>query len=366
MLPEGPPRWPPDDAEIRAALDAAWADGSWGRYHGPHGEQLAERLGQMHGVEHVELCCSGTVAVELALHGLGVGPGDEVVLAGYDFGGNFRSIEAVGALPVLVDVHEANWNFDPARLAAAIAPDTRAVIVSHLHGGIVPMRAVCAVAEERGIAVVEDACQAPGSLVEGRLAGTWGDAGVFSFGGSKLLSAGRGGALLTKRDDVRQRVKLFCQRGNHAFPLSELQAAVVLPQLEQLAERNRRRSDAVARLLAALEGQQTVRPLVNDVGQSEPGYYKVGLKFDGAALGGRTRDEFIAAVQAEGVALDAGFRDFAGRSQRRCRHAEPLIESRRAGAEMMVLHHPVLLSPPETIDRVAEAILKVVRAWSTR
>src|SRR5262249_27521235 len=141
-------------------------------------------------------------AVELALRALKVGPGDEVVLAAYDYPGNFLSVHAVGAHPVLVDVELGNWNLGPERLAEAIGPATRAVIASHLHGGLVPMREVMEVAAARGVAVVEDAAQAPGAEVQGRKAGTWGDAGVLSFGGSKLLTAGRGGALLTRRADV--------------------------------------------------------------------------------------------------------------------------------------------------------------------
>src|SRR5256885_2272952 len=128
------------------------------------------------------------------------------------------------------------------RLADAIGPATRAAVVSHLHGGIVPMRQVMQVAAARGVAVVEDAAQAPGAVVQGRKAGTWGDAGVLSFGGSKLLTAGRGGALLTPHADVHQRARLVLNRGNITCPLSELQAAVLLPPLDKLNARNARRA----------------------------------------------------------------------------------------------------------------------------
>ena len=100
VLPEGPPRWPRNHEAVKAALAAAYTDGSWGRYHGPHCERLCELLTQLCGVRHAWLCCSGTIAVELALRGLKIGPGDEVILAAYDFPGHFRAIEAVGARPV--------------------------------------------------------------------------------------------------------------------------------------------------------------------------------------------------------------------------------------------------------------------------
>ncbi len=104
------------------------------------------------------------------------------------------------------------------------------------------MSRVVNIAHEHGLAVIEDACQMPGALIEGRKAGTWGDIGVISFGGSKLLSAGRGGALLTSSPEIKQRVQIYCQRGNHAYPLSELQATVLLPQLERLDQKKSRAS----------------------------------------------------------------------------------------------------------------------------
>lgn len=363
VFPEGPPTWPIEDPDVRAALEQAYADGSWGRYQGPHSLRLIEALAEMFGVEHVGLCCSGTFAVELALRGLKVGPGDEVILAGYDFPGNFRAIEAVGALPVLADVDAANWNLDPARLARARSDKTRALLVSHLHGGLAPMGEIMAFAAEYELAVVEDVCQAPGAMVEGRLAGTWGDVGVLSFGGSKLLTAGRGGAIFTRRADVLQRAKIFCEQGNHAFPLSELQAAVLLPQAAKLAARNLQRLAAVERLWQGLADAPGLRPLINRVANAQPAYYKLGMQYVPEELEGRPRDAFIAAIQAEGVALDQGFRGFALRSPKRCRLADDLSECRRAAVSGLVLHHPLLLMPMEAIDRAATAIGKVIRAF---
>ena len=143
-----PPDWPIPDDDILLALEAAYRDGSWGKYRGPHVERLEARLAAYHEVDFALTCASGTFAVELALRALKVEPDDEVLLAAYDYGGNFLAIHAVGARPVLVDVDPANWNLDVNALAAAVGPATRALIVSHLHGGLVPMRAVMAFAEK--------------------------------------------------------------------------------------------------------------------------------------------------------------------------------------------------------------------------
>lgn len=363
MLPEGPPAWPPRDERVQAALLAAWEDGSWGKYHGGHVTRLENELASMHGVPHALACASGTFAVELALRGLKIGPGDEVALAAYDFGGNFRAIEAVGARPVLVDIEADSFALDLASLEGVRGPALRCVIVSHLHGSLADMQAIRAWCDQHGVALVEDACQTPGATVEGRIAGSWGDVGVLSFGGSKLLTAGRGGAIVTADPHVAQRAKIFCERGNHAFPLSELQAAVLLPQLARLAERNAVRLARVERLLRGIAECADLVGLTLPAPRGAPSFYKLGWRYRPALSDAGARARLIAALQREGVAVDAGFRGFVGRSAARCRRAESLAQAEEASVATVILHHPVLLAGEETIDRVALAVRKVCRAY---
>jgi len=310
-------------------------------------------------VEFAQLCGSGTYAVELGLRALKVVPGDEVILSAYDFPGNFLSIHAVGASPVLIDVEAGNWSLALDRLESAFSSTTRAIIATHLHGGLVPMRELTALAKQRGAAVLEDAAQCPGAIVQGRRAGTWGDAGVVSFGGSKLLSAGRGGALLTPHADVWQRARSHALRGNLVCPLSELQAAVLLPQLTKLDERNRRRAAAVSFLSTAMKDAPGLTPFANRPDLGQPAYYKQGIQFD-EALFGLSRAAFIAAVRAEGIALDEGFpAAHVGRSPRRFRAGSALAEAERAHRGCVVLHHPVLLGSDADLAQIAQAIRKV-------
>jgi dTDP-4-amino-4,6-dideoxygalactose transaminase len=323
---------------------------------------LEQELARHFATPYVIAVCSGTVAVELALRGLRIGPGDEVILAGYDFPGNFRAIEAVGALAVLTDIVPRTWAPDVQQLEAAYGAKVRAVVVSHLHGSLARMDEIRQWAAARGVRVVEDACQAPGATVQGRPAGSWGDVSVLSFGGSKLLTAGRGGAVLTHDAQVRQRIQVYAQRGNEAFPLSEIQAAVLLPQLEKLPMRNTARCQAVRQLLYRLSGVQCLTSVMIDAGTSNASFYKVGWLYDPDALGGHSRHQFLAAVQAEGVAMDEGFRGFFRRSNRRCRIAGTLEASRVASERTVLLHHPVLLQGTEAVDRVALAINKAVSA----
>jgi dTDP-4-amino-4,6-dideoxygalactose transaminase len=359
LRPQGAPDWPFPDEEVLQALQAAYRDGSWGKYHGANVERLEERLAHYHQVPFALTCGSGTFAVETALRASKIGPGDEVLLAAYDYGGNFLSIHAVGATPVLADVDPSNWNVAPQLLRVAIGPATRALIVSHLHGGVVPMRDIMAVAGEHRLSVIEDAAQAPGAVIQGRKAGTWGDIGILSFGGSKLLTAGRGGALLTRNAAIHQRARVVLHRGNHICPLSELQAAVLLPQLDKLDARNAQRLANVRRLMEQLRDVPGLRPFTNPGDDNQPGYYKLGFQFDRVRFG-LARERFVAAIRAEGIAFDEGFRALhIGRSPSRFRQVGELAEAKRAHHGTLVLHHPVLLGSPAEIDEVALAVQKI-------
>ncbi|MFO0965069.1 MAG: aminotransferase class V-fold PLP-dependent enzyme [Gemmataceae bacterium] len=360
VRPQGPPSWPAPDEDVLAALQQAYADGSWGKYHGPAVKALEERLAEYHGVAHAVLCASGTLAVEIALRGFGVIPGREVIMSAYDYPGNFLSVHALGARPVLVDVRPENLALDVALLEEAVSPGASAIVVSHLHGGVVPMRRLMDFAERRRIPVLEDAAQAPGGRVDGRRAGTWGELGVISFGGSKLLSAGRGGAILTNRPDWHQRIRLLLQRGvNHLATISELQATVLLPQLAKLDARNRQRRDSVERLRPRLERIPGLGLLRNEEGEHEPGYYKLGLRLDAARFG-LAREKVVTAMRAEGIALDEGFAALhVGRSPNRYKKVSELDNAAAAQREVMILHHPVLLGSTADLDEIALAFEKV-------
>ncbi|MBX3397835.1 MAG: aminotransferase class V-fold PLP-dependent enzyme [Gemmataceae bacterium] len=354
-FPDGPPPWPPSTDDVRDAVARAMNEGTWGGYHGPHVEELERRLAERYQTPHVLTCSSGTIAVEAALRAVGVGPGDEVVLAAYEYESNFLTVHAIGARPVLVDVSAKNFNLDPARLTGAIGPKTKAILVSHLHGGIVPMDAVSAL----GVPVVEDCAQCPGAAIGPKPCGSFGTVGTLSFGGSKLLAAGRGGALLFQDERAYRRAKLWLHRGVQAWAaLSELQSAVLLPQLERLHADTIQRAAAVLRIA---EERVPGLELFENAPRSMPAYYKVGFRFDPIAFG-LSRDVFLRAARAEGIAFDAGFAALhLGRSPSRFRAAGPLTEAARAGEMVVKLHHPVLLAGNESVEIVARTLANIYR-----
>ena len=359
VRPEGPPLWPPDDPDVTTALHRAADQGAWGRYHGPFCDDLRLLLQQFHHVAHAWLCSSGTAAVELALRGVGVRPGDEVILAAYDFKANFTNVLALGATPVLVDVNSGDWQLDVALVEEAITPQTRAIIATHLHGGRVDCFGLRSVVGDRPIAIIEDACQCPGAWISGRRAGSLGDVGVLSFGGSKLTAAGRGGALLTDNPQIMERVKRHVLRGNDLSPLSELQAAVLIPQWRALDARNAHRAARVRELATAL-GPVPLRMLADLDHQQDSGYYKVGFEYAQQALGPLSRDLFCRAMRAEGIALFPGFRSLHRiHAARRFRTVRRLVVADEVDEKATVLHHPVLLGTPAEMAEIAAAAKKI-------
>lgn len=359
IRPAGPPDWPRADESVQNVLRAMIESGDWGRYHGPHVPELCRRLAEYHSVEHVLVCSSGTSAVELALRGIGVQEGDEVIMAAYDFKANFQNVLHLKAIPVLIDLDPVTRQLDPSRIEAALKAKTRAILVSHLHGGSVAIPEIRKIVAERQISIVEDACQSPGALLNGRRAGTWGDVGVISFGGSKLLTAGRGGAIMASQAEVIERIKRHVLRGNDAYPLSEMQAAVLLPQLAQLDDLNERRRNFVRRLCDAFARIGGLTPLQLPTAEIQPAYYKLGMRYQPQNFGGLARDRFVEAIRAEGIALDAGFRsNHLIHGSRRFRAASDLAEATRADADLITLHHPILLEDEDSLDEIVAAFMK--------
>jgi dTDP-4-amino-4,6-dideoxygalactose transaminase len=269
-----------------------------------------------------------------------------------------------------VDVTANSWALDISQISLAISPQTKAVIASHLHGTLVDIPGLMNVAQQHNLAVVEDACQVTGAVVQGRPAGSWGDVGVHSFGGSKLLTAGRGGAIVTRREDVLQRIKIFSERGNQAFPLSELQAAVLVPQMPKLAERNKVRWENVQRLVRAVRGQSIFLPAILPENGDIPALYKLGwllapsLRAANDPDAEQIRASFVFLLQQRGLPFDAGFRGFAKRTTQRCRVVGELPNARQAANSTLLMHHPILLQPPEVMDQVAAELWEVAEEFS--
>lgn len=346
--------WPISSKEIRESILSVFDSGNWGKYNGEYCELLTSKLAEKLGLPYFRLCSSGTVAVEIALAACGVRASDEVILAGYDFPGNFRAIESLSAIPVLADIQPERWTLDPDSVKNAISERTSAILVSHLHGGIADMESLSQIAQENGIQLIEDVCQCPGAKWKGKLLGTFGNACAFSFGGSKLLSAGRGGAVGTNDESILQRARIYCDRGNDAFPLSELQAAALIPQLNLLGEFAQQRRTAASKLLGRFNEGNGCSTVVLD-SHAEPDFYKFPIRLADPSR----RTGLVQELRAMGISIGEGFHGFMRRSERRCRKPVALDFSAAAAENTLLLHHPCLLS--DQLDPIVTRILDAIR-----
>jgi dTDP-4-amino-4,6-dideoxygalactose transaminase len=213
---------------------------------GPEGAALEREVAEYCGAKHGVACGSGTDALLLALHALGVGPGDEVILPPFTFFATAGAVCRTGATPVFADIDPETFNLDPLRVESKITRHTKAIIAVHLFGQCADMDALSAIAEHYGLPIVEDAAQAIGSDFAGKRTGTLGAIGCFSFYPSKTLGAyGDGGMAITNNADWAKR--MACLRVHGMEPkyyhkmigwnarLDEVQSAILrvkLPHLE--------------------------------------------------------------------------------------------------------------------------------------
>ncbi len=251
---------------------------------------------------HAVGCASGTDALQLACRGLGIGPGDEVIVPAFTFVASALGVTQAGARPVLVDVDARTGLIDPERAREAITPRTRALLPVHLYGQCADMDALGALAREHGLAVIEDAAQAHGARWQGRRAGSMGDAGCFSFYPGKNLGAyGDGGAIVCRDAALAERLQLWRNWGSRRkyhheelglnSRLDTLQAAVLAVKLPRLEAWNRRRRELAGRYDAALVDCPGIEP-TRTAPDSAHHLYVVRTA---------ERDEALAALQAAGI-----------------------------------------------------------------
>lgn len=257
-------------------------------WRGPEGRFVAEfedRFAAHTGRRYVHAVSSGTAANEAALFGVGVGPGDEVIVPPCSFIASSLSAVVLGAIPVFADVDPRTMGLTADALEAAITPRAKAVVVVHLWGQPAEMDSILEVAKRHNLKVIEDCAQAYDAYYHGRMVGTLGDAACYSLQQSKHITSGEGGIVVTDNPDVYERVVLYSNCGmpwyrygikppvpepvggvptrghfsvGHNYRMSELQGAVACAQLEKLPEFNARRRAIVAAIESELAGVEGV------------------------------------------------------------------------------------------------------------
>lgn len=246
--------------EIDAAkkvLESGWLTS--GRVTLKFEDEFAERI----GVRHAIAVSNATAALHLSNVALGIGTGDEVIVPSLTFVATANAVRYTGATPIFADiVGEDNFGIAPEAIRACITSRTKAITVMHYGGYLCDMQAISGIANEHGLAIIEDAAHAPGADLHGKKAGGWGDVACFSFFGNKNLVTGEGGMVVTNRDDLAERIRLLRSHGmtsvtwdrhkghSHSYDVidlgynyrtDEIRSALGLVQLHKLEENNLRR-----------------------------------------------------------------------------------------------------------------------------
>ena len=276
-----------ENAYVTDAVTNAWY-GSHSMYH----ERFETAFADYIGVRHAVSLPSATSGLHLALAGLGIGPGDEVVVPDITWIATSAPIEYVGATPVFADVDRDSWCVSAEALEAVITPRTKAVIVVDLYGNLPDMAAIEGIARRHGIEVIEDAAEAHGSEQGGRKAGSFGAVGVFSFHGSKTMTTGEGGMLVTDRTDLFDRVSTLRDHGRapgdrfffnrevaFKYKMSSMQAALGLAQLERIDELVARKREIFAWYRARLGSNRAITLNAEAPGTKNT-YWMVSAIFD--------------------------------------------------------------------------------------
>jgi dTDP-4-amino-4,6-dideoxygalactose transaminase len=262
------------DDELADAVLETVRSGWWSM--GPRVEEFEREFAAFCGASFAVAVANGTASLHLALLAVGCGPGDEVIVPSLNFVAAANAIVHTGAEPVFCDIIGADeLNLDPGDVAAAVTPRTKAVLALHYAGYPCAMDAIAEIAELHGLVVLEDAAHAPGASFHGRVCGTLGQAGCFSFFSNKNLPVGEGGMIVTGEEEVAKQLRLLRSHGmttltwdrhrGHAsgydvvlagfnYRLDEVRATVGLVQLSRLIEQNEARARIAGRYREALDG----------------------------------------------------------------------------------------------------------------
>ncbi len=353
---------------VREAVAGVMSGGHWQHYEGPYTNQLELRLAGRINHSHVQLTSSGTAALEVVLRAANIGVGDEVLLSGYDYPGNFWAIERVGARAALVDTLADSWRIDLASLERTVQPTCKALIASHLHGELQKVDELRAWCDQRSILLIEDVCQSIGANWNGLPAGNYGHAAILSFGGGKLLSCGRGGAWATSDETLAIRARVASGAGSGPYALSQLQAAIVLAQLPWLDEINLCCRAFFKSLDDHLKAAKCDWAFVPSSSLDSTAFYQCGWRVKEKRIG-EDRQKLLEALYSRQPAngdtdlelpMGVGFPGFHRRSPRRCRISRPLIHATAAANTTLVLHHRTALQQQWTSERLAQWIASCI------
>jgi dTDP-4-amino-4,6-dideoxygalactose transaminase len=385
------PLWPQYDDNERRALNDVLESRVWWRTPGTKALEVERAFAEYHGARHGIAVTNGTAALEVTMAALDIGPGDEVIVPDFTFIATASAVLFANALPVLVDVDPETYCLDPKLIEAAITPRTKAIIAVHMGGHPADLDRLGELAQKRSLHLIEDSAHAHGSEWQGKKIGTFGKAGTFSFQSSKLMTAGEGGIIISNDDAFERQARSVHDCGRMPgewfyshfiygsnYRLSEWQGAILKVQLSRLEEQTmhrHRNGRLLDKLFAEIPG---ITPQKCDPRCTRNGQYAYIFHVDAKQFAGISTENFIAALNAEGIPTQASYPPlheldcFRSGEYRKClsgtqateKHAflqQRFSHTQRAAWETVWIPQFALLGDEQDMNEIAEAIRKIQR-----
>ena len=382
------PPWPPVYPETAEKLKEIYLSRNWS-FYAPLEMEFNQRFAAYTGAAGCNLMANGTVTLEMAMQALGVGPGDEVIVPAHTWIATGEAVVHRGATPVIVDIENDTLCMDPDRFEEAITPKTKAVIPVHLFGSMADIERITAIARRHGIAVIEDCAHAHGGEWDGRHVGNFGDVGSFSFQQTKLMTSGEGGACISNRDELNEKLGRLshigypyaAKQGKPNIPppeglicrnyrVTEFQAAILLDQLKHLKEDTRLRAKNAEFLRRRLDAIPGIHMQSRGKKATLQSYYKFALTLDPSVLRpGLSKVNVQMALNAEGVKIGGGWSGVMYKQRlwtvpksmyriASCENAERIVAQ-----EILCFDADWLMIPPEELELCCQAFEKVMAAY---
>ena len=387
------PEWPIWNKNSENEVIEMLRSGRWWRGSGEAVADFELKYAELMGAKRCLATASGTTALLVALHVLGVDAGDEVLVSPYTFIATYNSIFINKALPVFVDTNPETFLIDTEKIEAKITDRTTAILPVHIYGLPVDMDNVNKVAKKHNLKVIEDACQAWLGEYKGKKLGTLGDLGCFSFQNSKNLPTGEGGAIVGNNNEIMDRCHSFHNCGRpfgsvertSDYPMrgsnrrmQQIQAITLLSQMHRIEK------DAVIRLdnakyldskLNEIPGIKTYK-LVE--GNNRSAYHMYPFRFVSEEFGNVSRTKFIEALRAEGIPCSSGYgqqnkdglieealnsrgykRLFSEQRLKKWREENVLPGNDQLAKEAVTFYQSILLGSKSDMDDIVNAIIKI-------
>ncbi|MCK4400774.1 DegT/DnrJ/EryC1/StrS family aminotransferase [bacterium] len=385
------PIWPVcDEKEAEAvrqvALSGKWWRGAYSKSEfdrqdtGEERSKIAEfeeNFARHHHAKYAVAVASGSAALEISVRALGIGAGDEVITTPYTFIATTTCILNNNAVPVYVDIDHETYNINADLIERAITPRTKAIIPVHFSGDLCDMEKINILAMKYNLKVIEDAAHAHGVELDGeKMAGTFGDLGVFSFQSAKNMASGEGGIIITNNEELADicfslhhygRVKDGLWYEHHRlgwnYRMAEFQAAILLVQLSRLDKLNRIRMKNAEYLYEKISKIDGIKPCRINTRLTKHSHHIFMLRYDATKFGNIHRDKFVEALNAEGIPALTGytFPNYANpfmQSQIFKKGECPVVE-KACNEEAIWLEHRLLLGDRNDMDDIVKAFEKI-------